>query len=78
MQINGAVYQINIQNSIDAKSILHQTIAQLTLHGMVKILASMNLESLDVIYTPSHHILKGYMAEHNKGYTLVTQKSELQ
>ena len=36
------------------------------MHGMVKILAYMNLEYFDVIYTPYHHPLKSYMTEHNK------------
>ena len=33
---------------------------------MIKILASMNLEHLDVIYTPSHRLLKSDIIEHKK------------
>ena len=52
--------------------------SHLTLHGMVKILASLNLEHLDVIYTPSHHILKFYITEQNKDHPWVTQTAEPQ
>ena len=32
-----------------------------------------NLEHLDVIYTPSHHLLRSYMTEHNNYHSWVTQ-----
>ena len=66
MKINGTVQQRHQKNSIDAKYTVHKTITRLTLHGIVKILSPMNLEPLDVIYTPSHHLVKSDLAEHNK------------
>ena len=38
----------------------------------------MNLEPLYMIYTPSHHILKSYIIEHNKDHSWVTQTAEVQ
>ena len=58
MKINGSVQQRHQQNYIDANSTVHYTINHIIFHGMVKISASMNSETLDVIYTPSPHILK--------------------
>ena len=45
------------------RCIIHSALEKyhLTLHGMVKILASINSENLDVLYTPSHHLLKIYI-----------------
>ena len=49
-RISAEVHRCKIHSSLKT--------SLLSLHGMVKILASMNLEYLDVIYTPSHHLLK--------------------
>ena len=64
MKRNGSVQQRQNHNSINAKSTVDYTIPRLTLHDMVKILASMNLEHLDMIYTPSNNLLKYYIKEH--------------
>ena len=45
---------------------------------MVKILAPMNSEHLDKIYTPSPNILKSYMKEHNKDHSWVIQIEDMQ
>ena len=66
------------QNSIDEKYTVHYTIPNLTFHGVVKRLASMNLEPLDVIYTPSHHLLKIQITEHNNDHSWFILIAELQ
>ena len=38
----------------------------------------MTLEHLDVIYTPSHHLLKSWMREHNKDHSWVNQTAQPQ
>ena len=45
---------------------------------MVNSLVSMNLEHLDVIYTPSYHILKIDMIEHSIYNSSVTQAADIQ
>ena len=58
MKQNGALQHRHQQRSIDEKYSVILTISHLTVHCMVKIVASMNLENLYVIYTPSHHLLR--------------------
>ena len=78
MQTNGDVQQIHQQNSIYAIFTVYYIIPHLTLHGMVKSLASTNLGHLDVIYIPSHNILKSYMTKHKNNPSCVTQTAEPQ
>ena len=78
MQTNGAMNHRHQNNSIYEKSTVNYVIPHLTLHGMVKILAYMNLEYLDVIYTPPHHLISIYVTEHKKDNSWVTKKSEIQ
>ena len=66
------------QKLIDAKSTVYQTTPHLNLHFMVKILASMNLEYLDVVYTPSPQLLKIYMTEQKKDRYRVTLTEQIQ
>ena len=54
------------------------TTSHLTFHGMVKSLASISLEHLDVIYTPSHHLLNSFITEHNKVHSWVTKTEDPQ
>ena len=61
---------------IDVEYTVPWTISHLTFHGMVKILASMNLANLDVIYTPSHHLLKSQITEHKKDHSWFTQTAK--
>ena len=77
-QNNGSVKQRHHKKSFDSKYKVHHTIPHLTLHGMVKSLASMNLEILGVIYTPSHHLLKSYIMEHKKDHSWVIKTAEPQ
>ena len=72
---NSDVQQKYQQKIIDLEYIVLQTTYQLTLHGMVKILTSMNLENLYVIYNPSNHLLKNYITEHKKDNSWVKQTS---
>ena len=58
IQKNGVVQQRHQQKSMYAKSTVYYTIHHLILHGMIKIPVYMNSEPLDVIYTPSPHLLK--------------------
>ena len=58
MKVNGAVHQRHQKKSVYANYTVNQTISHLILHGMIIILSSINLEPLDVIYTPSPHIIK--------------------
>ena len=53
---------------MDEKYTVNYTRPHLTLIGMIKGLASINLEHFDVIYTPSNHLLRGYMTENKKDH----------
>ena len=78
MQINDALQQRHKQKSIDSNYTVHYTILYLTLHGIIKILAYMNLEPFYVIYTPLNNILKSWMTEHKHDHSWVTKTAELQ
>ena len=64
---NCSVQRRHHKKSIDTRSTVHYIIPHITLNGMVKITEYLNSEPLDVIYTPSPHILKNYMTC-NKNY----------
>ena len=76
MKINGDVQQTYQQRFIYVEHTVKWTTYQLTLHGMVKILTSMNLENLYVIYNPSHHLLKNYTTEHKKDNSWVKKNRD--
>ena len=78
MQKNFDVKQRHHHKSIYEKSIVDWTIPRLTLYGIVKSLAYMNLELFYMINTPSHHLLKNYTTEHKKDHSWVIQTAELQ
>ena len=61
MKINSVIQQRHQQNYIYSNPTFNYTKPHLIFHGMVKIPASMNSKPLDVIYTPSLHLLKSYM-----------------
>ena len=61
MKTNGDAYQRYKQKFVCARSTVHETMPHRNLNGVIKISASMNSEPLDVIYTPSLHLLKSYM-----------------
>ena len=77
-KINGAVQQKYQPILIDIEYTVPWTTSHLTLDGMVKSLESMNSEHFDVIYTPSYHLLKRYITEHNKDHSWVTKTAEPQ
>ena len=77
-KINGAVQQKYQPRFIDIEYTVPWTTSHLTLDGMVKSLESMSSEHLDVIYTPSYHLLKRYITEHKKDHSWVTKTSDPQ
>ena len=76
METNVAVQHKYQPKFIDVEYTVLWTTYYLTLYGMLKSLASMSLEHLDVIYIPLHHLLKGYITENKKVRSWVTQTVE--
>ena len=58
MKTNGDLQQKYQKKFINIKYTVLWETSHLTLHGIVKSRVSMSLENVDMIYTPSHHLLK--------------------